>query len=140
MRVRRSLGDPVKHHVTIASGSACAPPDGYPLPVPVEPSVSARFGSAAPATAVAERLVLAMAARTDLDIDAVDEFVMAVDLALATCPPGEVRLEARIVDTGLEVILGPVDPDRLANREPLLASLVDQVELRGEQVALRAGV
>lgn len=93
-----------------------------------------------PATAVASRLVLAMAARTTLDIDAVDEFVMAVDLALATCPPGEVRLEARVVDSGLEVVIGPVSPERLANREPLLASLVGQVELRGDEVALRAGV
>lgn len=88
----------------------------------------------------AGRLVLAMAARTTLDIDAVDEFVMAVDLALATCPPGEVRLEARVVETGLEVIVAPVSPERLANREPLLASLVDRVELRGEEVALRAGI
>jgi hypothetical protein len=108
--------------------------------MPDAPSVSARFGSAVPATAVAGRLLLAMAARTTLDIDAVDEFVMAVDLALATCPPGEVRLEARVVESGLEVIVGPVDAERLANREPLLASLVDQVELRGEEVALRAGI
>lgn len=108
--------------------------------MPDGPSVSARFGSAAPATAVAGRLVLAMAAQTTLDIDAVDEFVMAVDLALATCPPGEVRLEARVVGAGLEVIVGPVDSERLANREPLLASLVGEVELRGEEVSLRAGV
>jgi hypothetical protein len=88
------------------------------------------------AKAVAEPVLLALGARAGFDVGRLDEFAMALDIAIGMALPGPVRADLRRAGGRLSVSVSPVAPDRLRGRRSLLAELAAGVAEDGDAIAL----
>jgi len=88
------------------------------------------------AKAVAEPVLLALGARAGFDIERLDEFAIALDIAIGLAVPGPVRADLRRTGGRLSVTVSPVAPDRLRGRRTLLAELTASVVEDGDAIAL----
>jgi hypothetical protein len=104
----------------------------------IERTVSLRVLGSAPATAVAEPVLLALGARAGLDVGRLDELAMALELAIQRAGrPLEIELTP---DAGcLTVAVRPLAPGGLRECEELVHRLVGAVEVDGEGLVMRAG-
>ena len=103
-------------------------------------TVSLRVLGAAPAAAVAEPVLLAQGARAGLDVAALDELVMAVELAIRGA--GRPLLIEVTPDEGrLTVAVRPLEPEGLRECGQALRRLVTDVEIDGDGagIVMRAG-
>jgi hypothetical protein len=103
-------------------------------------TVSLRVLGAAPAAAVAEPVLLALGARAGLDVAALDELVMAVELAIRGA--GRPLLIEVTPDEGrLRFAVRPLEPEGLRACGQTLRRLVRDVEIDGDGagVVMRAG-
>ncbi len=88
------------------------------------------------AKAVAEPVLLALGARAGFDVERLDEFAIALDIAIGLAVPGPVRADLRRTGGRLSVTVSPVAPDRLRGRRALLAELTAGVAEDGDAIAL----
>jgi hypothetical protein len=103
-----------------------------------ERTVTGQFTSGRLARAVCGHLVLATGARSAIAIDRLDELCMAVDLVLArSVPPVTVAVTAG--PDWLSVAVDPADAGWLDQNGSLLGSMVEDVQMHGTGVKLRAG-
>lgn len=104
----------------------------------IEGTVSLRVLGSAPATAVAEPVLLALGARAGLDVGRLDELAMALELAISRA--GRPLLIELTPDEGrLTVAVRPLEPGGLRECEELVQKLVGAVEVDGEGLVMRAG-
>jgi hypothetical protein len=106
----------------------------------IDGTVSLRVLGAAPAAAVAEPVLLALGARVGLDVAALDELVMAVELAVRGA--GRPLLIEVTPDVGrLTVAVRPLEPEGLRACGQALRRLVTDVEFDGDGagIVMRAG-
>ncbi len=106
----------------------------------IDGKVSLRVLGAAPAAAVAEPVLLALGARAGLDVAALDELVMAVELAIRGA--GRPLLIEVTPDEGrLTVAVRPLEPVGLRECGQTLRGLVTEVEIDGDGagIVMRAG-
>ena len=118
----------------LASGVTCS------SVAAIDGTVSLRVLGAAPAAAVAEPVLLALGARAGLDVAALDELVMAVELA--TRGAGRPLLIEVTPDAGrLTVAVRPLEPEGLRACRQALRRLVTDVEIDGDGagIVMRAG-
>jgi hypothetical protein len=103
-------------------------------------TVSLRVLGGAPATAVAEPLVLALGARAGLDVGRLDELTMALEL-VARRAGRPLLIELTPGPGALTVAVRPVEAGRLDDCRTVLERLVGAVEVEhdGEGLVLRAG-
>ncbi len=103
-------------------------------------TVTLRVLGAAPATAVAEPLLLALGARAGLDVGRLDELTMAFGLA-ARRAGRPLSVDLTPGDGTLTVLMRPVGAAGLADCRQVLDRLVGAVEVQGdgEGLLLRAG-
>jgi hypothetical protein len=88
------------------------------------------------AKAVAAPVLLALGARAGFDVGRLDEFAIALDIAIASAVPGPVRADMRLTGGRLSVTVSPVAPDRLHGRRVLLEGLAAGVAENGDAIAL----
>ena len=106
----------------------------------IDGKVSLRVLGAAPAAAVASSAPLALGARAGLDVAALDELVMAVELAIRGA--GRPLLIEVTPDKGrLTVAVRPLEPAGLRECGQTLRRLVTEVEIDGDGtgIVMRAG-
>jgi hypothetical protein len=106
----------------------------------IDGTVSLRVLGEAPAAAVAEPVLLALGARAGLDVAALDELVMAVELAVRGA--GRPLLIEVTPDHGrLTVAVRPLEPEGLRACGQTLRRLVTAVEIDGDGagIVMRAG-
>lgn len=106
----------------------------------IDGTVSLRVLGEAPAAAVAEPVLLALGARAGLDMAAIDELVMAVELAMRGA--GRPLLIEVTPDNGrLTVAVRPLEPEGLRACRQTLRGLVTDVEIDGDGtgIVMRAG-
>ena|SRR5919201_6214332 len=106
---------------------------GYPRRVSdagVE-EITLRLSAASLAAAVAGPVLLALGARAELRLQALDELAAAVELVVGAALPGQVTIRARRDGGRLAVSVTPIDPGRLRSRRPLLAGLAPEVVVEG---------
>jgi hypothetical protein len=103
-------------------------------------TVSLRVLGAAPATAVAEPVLLALGARAGLDVSRLDELAMAFGLAVRGAGRPLV-IELTPAPGVLTIVVRPVEPSGLAECREVLDRLVGAVEVEGDGrgLVLRAG-
>jgi hypothetical protein len=103
-------------------------------------TVTLRVLGAAPATAVAEPLLLALGARAGLDVGRLDELAMAFGVA-AKHAGRPLSVDLTPGAGTLTVLLRPVEAAGLADCRQVLDRLVGAVEVQGdgEGLLLRAG-
>jgi hypothetical protein len=104
----------------------------------IEGTVSLRVLGAAPATAVAEPVLLALGARAGLDIGRLDELAMALDLAIRRAGR-PLLIELTPHEGRLTVAVRPLEPSGLRECKELVHPLVGAVEVDGEGLVMRAG-
>jgi hypothetical protein len=106
----------------------------------IDGTVSLRVLGTAPAAAVAEPVLLALGARAGLDVVALDELVMAVELAVRGA--GRPLLIEVTPDEGrLTVAVRPLEPEGLRACRQTLRRLVTDVQIDGDGagIVMRAG-
>ena len=103
-------------------------------------TVSLRVLGAAPAAAVAEPVLLLLGARAGLDVAALDELVMAVELAVRGAGR-PLLIEVTPDDGRLTVAVRPLEPEGLRACGQALRRLVTDVEIDGDGagIVMRAG-
>ena len=103
-------------------------------------TVSLRVLGAAPAAAVAEPVLLLLGARAGLDVAALDELVMAVELAVRGAGR-PLLIEVTPDDGRLTVAVRPLEPEGLRACGQTLRGLVTDVEIDGDGagIVMRAG-
>jgi hypothetical protein len=88
--------------------------------------------------AIVARLVLAMGVRLAVPVDRLDELSIAVDVLLdAAEPPATVRL--RPLPGGLEVVVDPVNGDRLSRDVGTVRGLADRFSSDERAVTVAIG-
>lgn len=98
--------------------------------------VRLQASDSAVAKAVVEPVLLALGARAGFDIGRLDEFAIALDIAIGSAAPGPVTAELRRDGGRVTVTLSPVAPDRLEGRRMLLERLAASVAEDGDAIAL----
>jgi hypothetical protein len=88
------------------------------------------------AKAVLEPVLLALGARAGFDVGRLDEFAIALDIAIGSAVPGPVRAYLRRTGGRLSITVSPVAPERLRGRRMLLAELAAVVAEDGDAIAL----
>lgn len=106
----------------------------------IDGTVSLRVLGAAPAAAVAEPVLLALGARAGLDVAALDELVMAVELAVRGAGR-PLMIEVTPDEGRLTVAVRPLEPEGLRACGQALRRLVTDVEIDGDGagIVMRAG-
>jgi len=106
----------------------------------IDGTVSLRVLGSAPATAVAEPLLLALGARAGLDVARLDELAMALGLAVRRAGRPLV-IELTPASGRLTVAVWPLAPGGLRECREVLRGLVGAVEVDddGERLVMRAG-
>jgi hypothetical protein len=106
----------------------------------IDGTVSLGVLGAAPASAVAEPVLLALGARAGLDVARLDELVMALELAVRRA--GRPLLIELTPDTGrLTVAVRPLEPGGLRECREVLSRLVGTIDVKddGEGLVMRVG-
>jgi hypothetical protein len=88
--------------------------------------------------AIVAELLLAMGVRVAVPVDRLDELSIAVDVVLdAAEPPATVRL--RPLPSGLEIVVHPVDGDRLSRDVGTVRGLADRFSSVDRAVTVAIG-
>ncbi len=103
-------------------------------------SVTLRVHGALPVATLAEPLVVAMGARAGVDVVALDELVAALELvARATTEDAPRTVVVDCHDHSIEVLITPVELDRLRHGRAAIEALVAGVDEQDGGVSLRVG-
>lgn len=95
-----------------------------------------RASDPAVARAVAEPVLLALGVRAGLDVGQLDEFAIALGIAIGSAIPGPVKTDLHRAGTRVSVTVSPVAADRLQGRRALLEGLSASVVEDGDAIAL----
>jgi hypothetical protein len=102
-------------------------------------SVSVEIPAGSPASGVLVPLVLGLAARAGLPIERMDELSLAVELLVEQRARADLAIAATVIDGGMEIRIVGAATQRAADRQAIIAALVDSFEAGPDGIVLRVG-